>query len=130
MDELTGTVDAFTYTSATGGLKHFQRISSHPADYQRSDRQRRYSYFSQWKISIRFQSWGCKHHCNFFYRCNGKVIGKRISTGNGINATKFYNRSNRTFSPGCQPAIRQCGDFFHQSTDRIVEIHRKADKNS
>jgi len=34
MDEMTGTVDAFTYTSITGGLKHFQRISSHPADYK------------------------------------------------------------------------------------------------
>ena len=34
MDEMTGTVDAFTFTTATGGLKHFQRISSHPSDYK------------------------------------------------------------------------------------------------
>jgi 6-phosphogluconolactonase len=34
MDEMSGTVEAFTYTTATGGLKHFQRISSHPGDYK------------------------------------------------------------------------------------------------
>jgi len=34
MNELSGTVDAFVYTAATGGLKHFQTISSHPVGYK------------------------------------------------------------------------------------------------
>jgi len=34
ISELSGTVDAFSYTSSTGGLKQIQRISSHPADFK------------------------------------------------------------------------------------------------
>lgn len=34
IDELSGTVEAFTYNSNTGGLKHVQRISSHPQNYK------------------------------------------------------------------------------------------------
>ena len=34
MDEMSGTVDAYIYTPATGGLKRFQRISSLPADFK------------------------------------------------------------------------------------------------
>lgn len=33
IDELSGTVDAFTYDGGTGHLEHFQRLSSHPAKY-------------------------------------------------------------------------------------------------
>jgi 6-phosphogluconolactonase len=34
INELSGTVDAFAFTSATGGLKRMQTITSHPADYK------------------------------------------------------------------------------------------------
>ncbi|MBS1598089.1 MAG: lactonase family protein [Bacteroidetes bacterium] len=34
LDEMSGTVEAFSYTNTTGGLKHFQRISSHPSDFK------------------------------------------------------------------------------------------------
>ncbi len=34
INELSGSVDAFTYNSSTGGLKHFQRITSLPANFK------------------------------------------------------------------------------------------------
>lgn len=34
MNEMSGTVDAFSFTAATGALKRFQRITSHPSDYK------------------------------------------------------------------------------------------------